>query len=150
MSCDKNQSLGRHIYLTAQNIKNYAEKILAPYGLTLEQLHLLKNMSRDAGISQRDLGALVNKTPANMTRILDRLESKSLVRREGNPRDRRCSRVFLTGTGYDLVQQATGVLESFSQSLASGIDSDDMQTTRATLDKIGANLQNMPQDLKTK
>ena len=149
MSCDKYQSLGRHIYLTAQNIRNYAEKILAPYGMTLEQLHLLKNMPMDTGISQRELGALVNKSPANMTRILDRLESKSLILRMNNPMDRRCSRVVLTNAGNDLIQQVTGILESFSQSLTSGIDNGEMQATRAALDKIEANLQNMSQDLKT-
>ena len=149
MSCDKYQSLGRHIYLTAQNIRNYAEKILAPYGMTLEQLHLLKNMPMDTGISQRELGALVNKSPANMTRILDRLESKSLILRMNNPMDRRCSRVVLTNAGNDLIQQVTGILASFSQSLTSGIDNGEMQATRAALDKIEANLQNMSQDLKT-
>ena len=63
MKCTDTEPLGRLIYLTAQEIKNFAEKLLKPYDLTLEQFHLLKHMSPDSGMSQRQLGDLVNKTP---------------------------------------------------------------------------------------
>jgi DNA-binding MarR family transcriptional regulator len=149
MTCDSNESLGRLIYLTAQDIKNYAEKILSPYGLTLEQLHLLKNMSAEDGMSQRNLGELVNKTPANITRILDRLESKSLILRRSSPDDRRTSQVFLSKEGYILVRRVTGILESFSARLTAGVDREKQLATRATLDKIEQNLRTMSLDLKT-
>ena len=55
MKYDKKESLGRIIYLTAREIKNFAEKILFPYDLTLEQFHLLKNMSHTHGMTQRNL-----------------------------------------------------------------------------------------------
>ena len=47
------ESLGRLIYHTAQDLRKMAEKILYPYDLTVEQMHLLKNMSVDAGITQK-------------------------------------------------------------------------------------------------
>ena len=51
MSCSNPESLGRLIYLTAQEVKNFAEKLLKPYDLTLEQFHLLNHMSLDSGMS---------------------------------------------------------------------------------------------------
>jgi DNA-binding MarR family transcriptional regulator len=149
MSCDKNESMGRQIYMAAQDIKNFAEKILLPYGLTLEQFHLLKNIAGKDGMSQRTLGLLVSKSPANITRILDRLEAKSLVSRRNSPDDRRATQVFLTKKGLAVLQQALGVLESFSAQLTSGIDLVEQEATRATLHKIARNLQIMANDLKT-
>lgn len=149
MSCVNTESLGRLIYLSAQDIKNYAEKILSPYGLTLEQLNLLKNMSREEGMSQRTLGELVNKTPANITRILDRLEAKSLIIRHISPEDRRTFHVFLTEEGLTVLHQAIGILESFSTKLTAGIGQEEQRATRATLDKIARNLRTMSQALET-
>lgn len=150
MNCNNPESLGRLVYLTAQEIKNFAEKILSPHGLTLEQFHLLKNMSRDDGMSQRILGEAVNKTPANISRILDRLESKSLILRRSSQEDRRTSQVFLTEDGFALVQTVTGILESFSTQLTTGINQTEQQATRKTLDTIMQNLRAMPPALKTK
>jgi DNA-binding MarR family transcriptional regulator len=149
MSCINTESLGRLIYLSAQDIKNYAEKILSPYGLTLEQLNLLKNMSRERGMSQRSLGELVNKTPANITRILDRLEAKSLITRHISPEDRRTFHVFLTEEGLTVLDQAIGILESFSTKLTAGIGQEEQRATCATLDKIARNLRTMSQALET-
>lgn len=145
MSCDHNESLGRLIYVTAQDIKNFAEKILKPCGLTLEQFHLLKNMSGDSGMSQRELGELVNKTPANITRILDRLEAKSFVMRCDSPEDRRASVVKLTTEGQSLVREVFGIFESFSSNLTKGITEKEQRVTREVLGKLSQNLHLMSQ-----
>ena len=76
-SCQE-ESVGRLIYKTGLVLRNYAENLLKPYGLTVEQLFLLKNMSISTGITQRQLCELAGKQPANITRILDRLESKDI------------------------------------------------------------------------
>ena len=143
MRCDHNEPLGRLIYDAAQDIKNFAEKILKPCGLTLEQFHLLKNMSREAGMSQRELGDLVNKSPANITRILDRLESKSLVKRLDNPEDRRTTVVLLTTRGEAQVQEVSSIFESFSSDLTGGITNNEQEMTRRVLAKLRSNLQSM-------
>jgi DNA-binding MarR family transcriptional regulator len=140
MNCDHNKSLGRLIYLTAQDMKNHAEKSLKPYDLTLEQFHLLKHMSPDAAISQRELGELVNKTPANITRILDRLAAKNLVVRRNNPEDRRSSQVVLTERGLALVREVFTIFESFSAQLTHGITEQEQQNIIAALNRIGQNI----------
>lgn len=147
MSCSNPESLGRLIYLTAQEIKNFAEKLLKPHGLTLEQFHLLKQMSLESGMSQRELGELANKTPANITRILDRLELKNLITRNSSKKDRRTTYVFLTNKGNALVQQVFAKFESFSSQLKEGVSDKDQQVTRKVLDTIDKNLQIMSQEM---
>ena len=140
--CDE-EALGRLIYLTAQDMRNFAEKILSPFDLTIEQFHLLKNLSCDTGMTQREIGEIASKTPANMTRILDRLESKSLVQRESDPNDRRAVQVFLTETGKKMTEKVFGVFESFSEDLVNGISKTNQDVVKKSLKKIAQNLEIM-------
>lgn len=149
MDCEHNESLGRLIYLAAQDIKNLAEKVLKPSGLTLEQFHLLKNMSNQSGLSQRELGEIVNKTPANITRILDRLEAKTLIARRDNPVDRRASIVFLTDSGKSLLSEVFGILEAFSMKVSQGINEQEQEIVKKVLNKMTANIKSMSENLET-
>ncbi len=144
------ESLGRQIYITSQEMKNFAERVLKPYELTLEQFHLLKNLTTDTGMSQREIGEIANKTPGNMTRILDRMESKDLVVRRDKPDDRRASLVFLTEKGDSLVDQLLEGFESFSARLVDGISEEEQQIVRQALAKLASNIKSMSEDLGRK
>lgn len=143
----KEDSLGRLIYFTAQDMTNFAEKILKPYDLTLEQFHLLKNMAMESGISQRQLCEVANKSPANMTRMLDRMAAKSLMERRADPDDRRASLVFLTEKGKSLVEEVFGAFNSYSSGMLRGIDEDRQRVTKEVLTKMAANVQTMTEEL---
>ena len=139
--------MGRQIYIVSQEMRNFAERVLKPYALTLEQFHLLKNMSLDAGMTQRQICNLTSKTPANMSRMLDRMESKGLAARRVNPGDRRSSLVFLTAKGESLVDEVVGEFESFSAKLTKGITEKEQQLVREALAKIARNTQQMSEEL---
>ena len=149
MSCSNPESLGRLIYLTAQDIKNFAEKLLKPYELTLEQFHLLKQLSPDSGMSQRELGELANKTPANITRILDRLELKKLIQRRSSTKDRRTTLVFLSEQGDALRMKVFATFESFSSQLTKGISENEQEQTRKILNTIAKNIETMSQQVQS-
>jgi DNA-binding MarR family transcriptional regulator len=142
------ESLGRLIYQTAQDIRNMAEKILYPYDLTVEQMHLLKNMSVDAGITQKALGETVNKTPANLTRILDRLEMKTLIVRRPDSGDKREKLVFLTDRGMSLVEDVHETFQLFSARMLGEISEETQQQVRSCLQTMGKNIEQMTLELK--
>ncbi len=135
--------LGRLIYFTAQDIHNLAQKILQPLDITLEQYHTLKILVMNNGLTQCQLCQKANKTAANMTRLLDRLENKALLSRQTNPHDRRAAMVLLTDTGRTRVNEARNVLESFAAGMNQGLSSTDERVARAALQTIGANLRDM-------
>lgn len=135
------EPLPRLIYFMAQDIKNIAEKILKPYELTIKQFHPLKILAISSGLTQRQIGDECNKSPANLTRILDRLQKKLLIERRDNPEDRRASLVFLTSQGEALVKEVTGILCSFDDKCLTGISPHDQQVLRRTLEKMTDNLQ---------
>ena len=136
-------SVSRLIYFTAMDMRRYAEKALKPFDLTMEQFHILKNTDMELGQSQRNLGEMVNKTPANMTRILDRLQTKGLITRQAAPTDRRTTLVLLTNKGHDLTHEVIGILEAFSGALVQGISQQKQDLVKNVLLKITENLQSM-------
>ncbi len=141
------QSVGRLLYKTSLVVRNYAENLLKPYGLTVEQLHLLKNMSSETGVTQSQLCELAGKKPANITRILDRLEKKDRIVRRPNPEDRRSSLVFLTTEGEILVEEVSSLFESYSGRIIEGIEPENEQVFKDILARIERNIQSLAEEL---
>lgn len=149
MSMYDEQPIGRMIYFMALEIKNLAEKFLAPYDLTLEQFQTLKVLSPTSGMTQRQLGQAINKNPANMTRLLDRLEAKSLTFRQPDPRDRRAYLIYLTDKGCALQDKVMVIFNQFSTEVHKGLTAEMKQTTRKVLDMMAVNVERMSAALKT-
>lgn len=143
----EDQPVGRLVYLTSLNLRNYAEKIMSPYDLTVEQFHLLKNTSRSSGYTQSQLCDCVGKKPANITRILDRLEKKKWIERRVHPSDRRSSLVFLTREGENVVDKVVEIFESYSSRFMEGIGNDEEQVFRRVLGKINNNINNLMDEI---
>jgi DNA-binding MarR family transcriptional regulator len=138
-SCHE-ESVGRLLYLTTQAMTNHAERVLKPYGLTVEQFILLKNIPEDGSLSQNQLCKIVEKSAANVTRILDRLEKKFFVKRKPNPADRRSTLLVLTNKGKVLSEKVHYLFESFSENLTKGIHSQEQEQLIHFLNKIRKNL----------
>lgn len=121
-------------------MRNHVERVLKPFDLTGEQAHILKNTDVSTGRSQNELCELVDKTPANITRILDRLEKKKLIIRKGNPDDRRSSLVFQTAFGAQLSASVSKLFERLSTEVEQGLSLEDITIFRNVLTQIDVNL----------
>lgn len=86
-------------------IRRILTGVLVEHGLLLTEYHALKTAclgpSAPTTISQ-ELGL----TPAATTDVIDRLESRGLVRREPNPQDRRSTFVVGTPAGHEALREA--------------------------------------------
>lgn len=146
-TCHSDNALPRLIYLTSLRLQIHADKVLQPFGITLEQLHPLKILEREGGtIGQRQLCALTGKTPANMTRILDRLAAKGLVERRPDPEDRRAFTVVLTRAGVELVNQVVNLFTGYLDQVLHGISAEEEAACRQALQQITENLAGLAPD----
>ncbi|MEE4241319.1 MAG: MarR family transcriptional regulator [Desulfopila sp.] len=143
MTTCTNESIGRLIYKTSLNLRNYAERLMDPYGLTAEQFHIMKSTSQTPGLSQNELCRQVGKKPANITRILDRLENKRWIERKPNPADRRSSLVYLSPKGECIIAQVSTAFESYSSWFTAGIDPEEEKVFREVMRKIDGNISNL-------
>jgi DNA-binding MarR family transcriptional regulator len=90
---------------------NYLRRLWSPvfdqYGITSQQFNVLRIL-RGAGLGglpTLDIAErMIEQTPG-ITRLLDRLEGKKLVRRERPPDNRRQVLCYITKPGLDLLQE---------------------------------------------
>lgn len=140
MTTCHHDSLGRTIYLTSLAIRHQADQMLKPFDITMEQLHILKNIERQDGKTQREICSMTGKSPANITRILDRLEKKKLIVRRDNPKDRRSQLVSLTENGHELASRLSDLFAMLSQKVEKHIDESDIGIVKKVLGQIEKNL----------
>ena len=85
--------------------------LVTRYGLTGPQLIVLKELSANGGCCVSELTKAIHLSQATATGILDRLERRSLVRRERSNQDRRRVLVWLTEAGEQLLADAPPLLQ---------------------------------------
>jgi DNA-binding MarR family transcriptional regulator len=78
---------------------------LEPFGLTGAQFAVLKNVADGIAATAADLCRTMHYDTGSMTRMLDRLEEKSVLRRERCTEDRRVVFLRITATGNELLPQ---------------------------------------------
>lgn len=80
----------------------FTTNFLKIYDITSEQAGIIRRLGEEEGISQKNLSKRMEKDQTNVTRILDQLERKGLVRREANLEDRRSVLTYLTDKGKEI------------------------------------------------
>lgn len=90
---------------TADLAKRQIAAVLEPHGITTQQFNVLRILrgAGSDGVPTLEVAArMIEQTPG-ITRLLDRLEAKGLVRRERCPHDRRQHLCWITPKGTGLL-----------------------------------------------
>ena len=113
---------------------------LAELGATGSQwgtmMSLVQGGARTAAESCRQLGC----DTGAMTRMMDRLEEKGLVRRERSSEDRRVVHVLPTDAGVDLTRQAVPAVVDTLNELLAGFSPEEVELLKGFLRRMQANL----------
>lgn len=134
----------RLITMTSQSLRSRADQWLKRQGLTIEQFIILKELLLRPRQMQRTLSISCSKSAANITRILDRLEKKKYIIRDNNPEDRRSSLVELTEAGKLICDEVDQQFQIFSDMIMEGIDGKKQAMASEILNKVIANLDQIP------
>lgn len=112
---DKHNSLGYHIHVTANQMRNNFNEFLKPYNIYTEQFALLCSLN-EFGISTVSQLAEYNyKDKTTISRLVDSLIKKEFISREPSPTDRRSYLISLTPKGQALYDEIGLCLEIFEQ-----------------------------------
>jgi DNA-binding MarR family transcriptional regulator len=102
------------ILRTANYLRRFWSPVFDQYGITSQQFNVLRIL-RGAGLGglpTLDIaGRMIEQTPG-ITRLLDRLERKKLVRRERPSDNRRQVLCYITKSGLDLLQELDTTVKS--------------------------------------
>ena len=90
--------------------------------------------------TQVELASAVNKDTASVTRILDLLHDKKLVRRVPNESDKRKSALVLTNRGTSNVKEGKKVVTQIREEGLKGITRADVEITNRVLKQMAINM----------
>jgi DNA-binding MarR family transcriptional regulator len=107
--------------------------------ISFNEYDVLFNLSRqeDRALRIRDLSKHLLLTQPSVSRMVDRLVTKGLVRKESAPGDGRGTFVCLTEEGYSLYRRvAVTHAKSIERHLGSALGQEDLVTLRALTEQI--------------
>ena len=91
-------------------VKSRVVEFLTGYGLTLSQFGVLDAVYHLGPRPQKDLGKSIFKSGGNITKVVDNLEKKALVKRVKDEEDRRFYLIHLTQKGRKLIEKVLPLL----------------------------------------
>jgi len=121
-------------------MKNNLGKSLKPYNVTHEQWTLLKWLWAKDGISQKELSERSFKDQPTITRILDKLERRGLIRRQIDAEDRRVSLIYLTNEGQAIKGPLIPLARQALDQCLDGLSKQEQEQLKNLLNRISDNL----------
>ena len=112
----------------------------AGYDVTVEQCALLFNLWRQDRQFQQQLADNTYKDKTSVTRIVDGLEKRHLVKRVLDKEDQRQKRIYLTRKGKKLQQELKTLAFSVQEQCLNGIEPEHCEKCKEVLKKIYGNI----------
>jgi DNA-binding MarR family transcriptional regulator len=126
------------ILRTADVLRRRIAQVLEPYDVTPQQYNVLRILrgAGPAGLPTLAIGErLVEETPG-MTRLLDRMEAKTLVRRERCKADRRQVLCYITAAGLKILEALDPAINHADVQLLGNFSDANLETLLAFLEEI--------------
>ena len=126
------------IFRTADLLHREINKAIEPHGISGQQYNVLRILrgAGEKGLPTLEVaGRLLEQTPG-ITRLLDRLEKKKLIRRERCAEDRRQVLCWITPGGRDLLAGLDGLVKALDRRLFKMLTAIELRTLIQLLDRV--------------
>jgi len=141
-SFSANEPIGHLLGRTARAMGAHLQKIFAQegYDITSEQWVTLVNLLRETGQFQQQIADHTYKDKAAITRLVDGLEKRKLVKRVSDTEDRRQKRIYLTALGENMIGKLVLLAQVAQEKGKQGIDPDRLMICKEVLLEIYENV----------
>lgn len=112
----------------------------ANLAITHEQWTLLSALWNEDGQTQQSLSEKTFRDKTSVTRLINKLESRSLVVRVTDKYDQRTNLIYLTAQGKSLENTTTQILKQTYQKAIAGISEKDILICKDVLNRVFDNL----------
>ncbi len=133
-------SVPLEVYELSRTMRHYLGRATRELGFSQEQWRALWHLSRNEGLTQTNLAALLEVQPISLTRALDRLAEQGLIERRPSPNDRRASQVYLTENAAPVIAKLSEILDAFRATAVAGLSGDELALATDLLRRMRANL----------
>jgi len=112
------------------------DRELSAYDITAPQLIVLAYVASKEADSAAALCKSISYDPGAMTRMIDRLQEKGLIRRTPNPGDRRATNLELTAAGRALYPQLLAAKETVQTQFLRGFSKEEVRSLEKLLNRL--------------
>jgi MarR family transcriptional regulator, transcriptional regulator for hemolysin len=140
---DLDRNFGFLVHDVARLMRVAYDRRSKTLGLTRSQWWVLNNLYFKQGITQSELADLLDVEKPTLGRLLDRLEAKGWIARQGDRNDRRAKRVWLTGEVQDLMRSLRAIAADLRSDALDGLAPAEQRQLVDTLLVVKANLLRM-------
>jgi DNA-binding MarR family transcriptional regulator len=123
---------------TAEALRWKESEFLKQYEVTPQQYNVLRILRGESGLSCREISERMVTRDPDMTKLLDRLESRGLVMRERDKSDRRIVVASITEEGRRLLAEITPSLARRIKALFAQMDVQRLNTLNDLLEEARA------------
>jgi len=116
------------------------EMAAAGHELTYSQFVTIKRLAMDSSDGVTDLARWAQVNPGAMTRLLDKLETRGLLRRIADPSDRRALHIVLTDAGQAIWSDIQHCGERVRARAMQGLDDSEREQLFRLLNQVLQNL----------
>lgn len=131
-------------YLIEKSIKSYRQFgqkniISKGFDITIDQWLVLTTIQNNPDITQQQIAITVFKDFASITRIIELMVKKNILKRDFHPEDRRRFDLSITEHGTEILSELTPVVQSYRKKAIEGITKEELEITQKVLSKIISN-----------
>ncbi|WP_160136658.1 MarR family winged helix-turn-helix transcriptional regulator [Chryseobacterium sp. c4a] len=121
--------------------RNYAQRQLKANGftITIDQWLIIKAILENPGITQNEIGDLVFKDNASVTRIIDLMVKSEYITRHIHPDDRRKANLEVTDSGKKVIKEVQNIVENNREIALKGVSKEELEMMYSALLKISEN-----------
>ncbi len=140
-------SLGQEAVLgilrTADELRHRLTELVSPRGITLQQYNVLRILrgAGEAGLPTLEIAERMIERSPGITRLLDRLEKKGLVRRQRCQEDRRQMLCWISADGRELLGALDGPIAQAEGEALATMETADLERLIELLDTVRASVQ---------
>ena len=133
------RSIGRLLGRVKMAMGDAIDRELAPFDISAAQVYILVALATGEADSASALCKGISYDPGAMTRMIDRLEQKGLIRRTDHPEDRRRVGLELTAEGKAVYPKVKAALMSVQNECLRGFSKSEVRQLESLLQRMLAN-----------
>jgi len=121
---------------TYRTLRQESEGLMSTAGLTRAQFHVLRCAAEEGPLPMKEISEKMFVTRADVTGLVDRLESKGLARRVAHHRDRRATLIELTPKGREVQERISSKYKAFMSDSLKALTRDEQDYLHDALLKL--------------
>ncbi len=128
---------------TADTVRREIARVVEPHGITLQQYNVLRVLrgAGALGLPTLEIAARMVEQAPGITRLLDRLEAKKLVRRKRCAEDRRQVLCFIVPEGLELLARLDDPMLQGDATVLGGLSRSALDGLIQSLDAVRAKVE---------